>query len=222
MGDWTCHEGSGIILPMRKILSFLIPAFALFCEALLSASPALAQQPPNPPAQTAQAVFAGGCFWCMEHDMKAIPGVLKVESGYTGGKEKNPTYQQVSMHRTGHFEAVRVTYDASRLNYNQLLTRYWKLIDPTDDVGQFCDEGPQYRSAIFVTAEQKPAAEASKAQLAKSGKIRGQIVTQILPLGEFWEAEEYHRDYAENYSADYNAYRTGCGRDQRLKEVWKN
>ena len=202
---------------MRKILSFLVLAFAFF------AGPALAQTPPKaPPAKTAQAVFAGGCFWCMEHDMKAIPGVLKVESGYTGGKEKNPTYQQVSSHRTGHYEAVRVTYDPARINYDQILTRYWKLIDPTDDAGQFCDEGPQYRSAIFVTPEQKAAAEASKAALIKSGKINGRIVTQVLPLGDFWEAEEYHRDYAENNAADYNAYRTGCGRDQRLKQIWKN
>ena len=207
---------------MRKILSLLVLAFALLGSALFAAGPVMAQTPPKPAAKTAQAVFAGGCFWCMEHDMKSIPGVLKVEPGYTGGKEKNPTYQQVSMHRTGHYESVRVTYDAARLNYDQLLTRYWKLIDPTDDVGQFCDEGPQYRSAIFVTPEQKLIAEASKAALVKSGRIRGPIVTQILNLGEFWEAEEYHRDYAENNAADYNAYRTGCGRDQRLKQIWKN
>src|SRR5262245_37927579 len=135
---------------MRNMIRLFVLAFTL-----LFAAPALAQTPTKPPpAKTAQAVLAGGCFWCMEHDMKAIPGVLKVESGYTGGKEKNPTYEQVSRHRTGHYEAVRVTYDPARVTYDQILTRFWKLIDPTDDAGQFCDEGPQYRSAIFVTPEQ--------------------------------------------------------------------
>ncbi len=190
--------------------------FLVACLVLLFATPAALAQ------DKAQAVFAGGCFWCMEHDMKAIRGVLKVESGYTGGKEKHPTYEQVSSHRTGHFEAVRVTYDPARLTYDQLLTRYWRLIDPTDDKGQFCDKGAQYRSAIFVTAEQKPAAEASKVALIKSARINGPVLTEILPLGDFWEAEEYHRDYAENNAADYAEYRTGCGRDRRLKQIWKN
>jgi peptide-methionine (S)-S-oxide reductase len=171
-------------------------------------------------ARQEQAVFAGGCFWCMEHDMQGIPGVISVMSGYTGGKERNPTYEQVSSERTGHYESVRVTYDPDKVTYAQLLARYWKLIDPTDDGGQFCDRGPSYRSAIFVTPEQKAAAEASKAKLVASGKIKKKIVTPVLPLGEFWPAEEYHRDFAKNNKASYDTYRKGCGRDAVLRKVW--
>jgi len=172
-------------------------------------------------AREEQAVFAGGCFWCMEHDMQAVPGVISVMSGYTGGKEKNPTYEQVSSETTGHYESVRVTYDSSKITYAQLLERYWKLIDPTDAGGQFCDRGPSYRSAIFVTPEQKPMADFSKTKLEASGKIRKKIVTQILPLGEFWPAEENHRDFAKNNKQRYDSYRRGCGRDATLRKVWK-
>lgn len=171
-------------------------------------------------AREEQAVFAGGCFWCMEHDMQGVQGVISVMSGYTGGKERNPTYEQVSSERTGHYESVRVTFDPDKISYAQLLERYWKLIDPTDDGGQFCDRGPSYRSAIFVKPEHKAAAEASKAKLAASGKIKGRIVTPILPLGEFWPAEEYHRDFAKNNKARYDTYRKGCGRDATLRRVW--
>lgn len=152
--------------------------------------------------------------------MKSIPGVLSVESGYTGGKEQNPTYEQVSSHRTGHYEAVRIVYDDTKVTYNAILNRYWKLIDPTDDEGQFCDVGHQYRAAIFVTPDQKAAADKSKADLIASGKVRGQIVTQVLPLGAFWPAEEEHRNFAENNAARYKQYRVGCGRDQRLAQIW--
>jgi peptide-methionine (S)-S-oxide reductase len=182
--------------------------------APLAAAPAFAQQ-------KAQAVFAGGCFWCMEHDMKAIPGVLEVMSGYTGGKEKNPTYEQVSSETTGHYESVRVTYDPTKVTYEQILSRYWKLIDPTDNGGQFCDRGPSYRPAIFVTPEQRPIAEASKQKLIASKKLTKPVIVPILPLGEFWPAEEYHRDFSEKNAAHYNAYRTGCGRDAVLKQIWK-
>jgi peptide-methionine (S)-S-oxide reductase len=181
----------------------------------LVAAPAFAQQ-------KAQAVFAGGCFWCMEHDMKAIPGVLEVMSGYTGGKEKHPTYEQVSSETTGHYESVRVTYDPSKVTYEQILSRYWKLIDPTDNGGQFCDRGPSYRPAIFVTPEQRPIAEASKQKLIDSKKLTKPVIVPILPLGEFWPAEEYHRDFSEKNAAHYNAYRKGCGRDVVLKQIWKN
>jgi peptide-methionine (S)-S-oxide reductase len=194
---------------MRTLIGLLAFALTLF------AAPAYAQ------VKKEQAIFAGGCFWCMEHDMK-FPGVLKVESGYTGGKEKNPTYEQVSRHRTGHYEAVRVTYDASKITYAQIIERYWKLVDPTNDEGQFCDYGPQYRTAIFVTPEQKPIAEASKAKLIASNKINGKVVTPILPAGAFWLAEEEHRDFAENNAARYNSYRVGCQRDAVLKQIWKN
>ncbi|MFZ5668450.1 MAG: peptide-methionine (S)-S-oxide reductase MsrA [Pseudomonadota bacterium] len=171
--------------------------------------------------QTLQtAVFAGGCFWCMEHDMAGIPGVVKVESGYTGGELANPSYEAVLTETTGHYEAVRVTFDASRITYGALLWRYWKLVDPTDDGGQFCDRGPSYRTAIFVDGPvQRAAAEASRTFAA--GKLKqGKLVTPVLDLGAFWPAEAYHRDYARRNPAHYAIYRAGCGRDRILKQVW--
>ena len=168
-----------------------------------------------------QAVFAGGCFWCMEHDMQGIPGVLSVESGYTGGKEKNPSYLQVARHQTGHYESVRVTFDPAKITYEQILSRYWPLIDPTDASGQFCDRGQSYAPAIFATPAQKAAAEASKQKVIDSGRVNGKVIVPILPLGDFWPAEDYHRDYAKRNKADYDAYRQGCRRDQRLGQVWK-
>lgn len=193
-------------------MRFLLALFALLFTAVAPA--ALAQE-------KAQAVFAGGCFWCMESDMGHIPGVISVESGYTGGKEKNPTYRQVAMHQTGHLEAVRVTYDPKKLTYEQLLSRYWPLVDPTDANGQFCDRGHNYMPAIFVTPEQKAAAEASKEKIIASGRVNGKVIVPILPLGEFWPAEEFHRDYAKRNKADYDAYREGCQRDFILSKVWK-
>ncbi|HWA21977.1 MAG TPA: peptide-methionine (S)-S-oxide reductase MsrA [Caulobacterales bacterium] len=174
-------------------------------------------------AATQTAVFAGGCYWCMEHDMKAIPGVISVTSGFTGGTLRNPTYADVVTETTGHYEAVRITYDDAKVTYAGILTRYWRLIDPTDARGQFCDRGPSYRAAIFVTPEQRAVAEASKEALIKSGKINGKIVTQILPLGVFYPTDrEDHIDYAERNKFAYQMYRTGCGRDTRLKAIWKN
>ena len=168
-----------------------------------------------------QAVLAGGCFWCMEADMGYIPGVISVESGSTGGKEKNPTYMQVARHQTGHYEAVRVTFDPAKITYEQLLSRYWPLIDPTDAYGQFCDRGQSYAPAIFASPTPKAAAEKSKQQVIDSGRVNGKVIVPILPLGDFWPAEEYHRDYAKRNKADYDAYRQGCRRDQRLGQVWK-
>jgi len=188
--------------------------FLLACLALLLAPLAHAQE-------KQQAVLAGGCFWCMEADMGYIPGVISVESGYTGGKEKNPTYQQVARHQTGHYEAVRVTFDPAKITYEQLLSRYWPLIDPTDAYGQFCDRGQSYAPAIFASPSQKPAAEKSKQQVIDSDRVKGKVIVPILPLGDFWPAEEYHRDYAKRNKADYDAYREGCRRDQRLAQVWK-
>jgi peptide-methionine (S)-S-oxide reductase len=179
---------------------------------------AVAAAQPKPAVQTA--VFAGGCFWCMEHDMKGIQGVLKVESGYTGGHVDHPTYEDVTSETSGHFESVRVTFDPAKIDYGFLLYKYWKLVDPTDGGAQFCDRGPSYRTAIFVAnPEQMKIAEQSKVEAQKQLK-HGVIVTPILPLKTFWPAEEYHRNFAENNAAHYNAYRTGCGRDDRLREVW--
>ena len=170
------------------------------------------------PLQTA--VFSGGCFWCMESDMKAIPGVVSVESGYTGGTLDNPTYEDVVTERTGHYEAVRVKFDPAKVTYARLLDRYWKLVDPTDDSGQFCDRGPSYRPAVFVDGPaQRKIAEDSRAAAAKQLKV-GQMKEPILPLKAFYPAEEYHRDYAKRNKASYEIYRMGCGRDRRLGQVW--
>jgi peptide-methionine (S)-S-oxide reductase len=197
---------------MIRRLLVLIASFA----AIVLPADVLAAGKPAPP-QTA--VFAGGCFWCMENDMRGIPGVLKVESGYTGGHVDKPTYRDVTSERSGHYEAVRVTYDPARLDYGFLLYKYWKLVDPTDDGGQFCDRGPSYRPAVFVTPAQRPVAEKSRAEAAKRLKT-GAMKAQILDAKTFWPAEAYHRDYAKNHAIEYHAYRMGCGRDLRLKQVW--
>jgi peptide-methionine (S)-S-oxide reductase len=147
---------------MRRLLILLAAAFALFGVSASAAAPS-----PKGSGKTETAVFAGGCFWCMEHDMQGVPGVIKVESGYTGGHVKNPTYRDVTSERSGHYESVRVTYDPAKLDYGFLLYRYWKLVDPTDDGGQFCDRGPSYRPAVFVTPAQRPIAEKSQADAAK-------------------------------------------------------
>ena len=197
---------------MIRRLFVLIASLA----ALLGPAAAFAAAP-KPAPQTA--VFAGGCFWCMENDMRGIPGVLKVESGYTGGHVDKPSYRDVTSETSGHYEAVRVTYDPARLDYGFLLYKYWKLVDPTDDGGQFCDRGPSYRPAVFVTSAQRPVAEKSRAEAAKRLKT-GTMKAQIFDLKTFWPAEAYHRDYAKNHAIEYHAYRMGCGRDLRLKQVW--
>jgi len=198
----------------RAFIGLLAAAASLFAAGAAPAAPAPA------PAKTETAVFAGGCFWCMESDMKAIPGVVSVESGYTGGQLKNPSYEDVVGEKTGHYESVRVKFDPAKLSYQRLMTRYWKLVDPTDDGGQFCDRGPSYRTAVFVNGPaQRAVAEATRTAAAAQLKT-GKMTTQILPLGEFWPAEEYHRDYAKRNKAHYAAYRAGCGRDRRLAQVW--
>jgi peptide-methionine (S)-S-oxide reductase len=152
--------------------------------------------------------------------MKSIPGVVSVQSGYTGGTLKNPHYEDVLTERTGHYESVKVTYDPAKISYEGLMKRYWKLVDPTDAGGQFCDRGPSYRTAVFVNGPaQKAIAEKTRAEAAKMLKT-GKMTTQILPLKEFWPAEAYHRDYAKRNPLNYAAYRAGCGRDRRLAVVW--
>ena len=167
------------------------------------------------------ATLAGGCFWCTESDLEKVPGVAKVVSGYTGGKKEKPTYQEVSAGGTGHLEAVQVYYDPQQVTYEQLLDVFWRHINPTDAGGQFVDRGSQYRSAIFVDGpEQKRLAEQSKEALNRSGKFTKPIVTEILPLGKFYEAEGYHQDYHKTNPIRYRYYRHGSGRDQFLQEVW--
>ena len=173
--------------------------------------------------ESATAIFAGGCFWCLEKDMEHVEGVTSVVSGYTGGHVDNPSYKQVSHGGTGHYEAVQVHYDPSVLSYGELLKAFWPQIDPHDAKGQFCDKGDQYRAAIFTGSEQeRKAAQASKDALQNSGQLSEPVVTEILATGTFWPAEEYHQDYYKKSSFRYNFYRTRCGRDNRLKEIWAN
>lgn len=167
------------------------------------------------------ATFAGGCFWCMVSPFDEYPGVIAVVSGYTGGKVKNPTYEQVCAGDTGHVEAVQITFAPHILPYETLLEMFWRQIDPTDSSGQFCDQGSSYRTAIFYhTPEQKAAAEASKQALAVSGRFEDPIVTPILPAQEFWPAEEYHQGFYKKNHAHYKRYRQGSGRDEFIQKHW--
>ena len=168
-----------------------------------------------------KATFAGGCFWCMEHPFDEIPGVISVTSGYTGGHKNNPTYEEVSAGGTGHAEAVQVVYDPAKVTYDKLLNVFWHNIDPTTKDRQFCDSGNQYRSAIFYhSAEQQRLALQSKVQLEKIKTFKGPVVTEIVQATEFYPAEEYHQQYYKKNPIRYKFYRTNCGRDRRLKELW--
>lgn len=174
-------------------------------------------------AKQEKATFAGGCFWCMEPPYDKLDGVISVTSGYTGGHKKNPNYKEVSAGGTGHAEAVQVIYDPSRVSYQKLLDVFWHNIDPTVVNRQFCDVGDQYRSAIFYhDDEQKSLALKSKAALEKNKPFKEPVVTEITRAGEFYPAEDYHQKYYKKNPLRYKYYRTGCGRDQRLKELWGN
>ena len=167
------------------------------------------------------AMFAGGCFWCMEPPYDKLPGVRSTTSGYIGGRVPNPTYEQVSAGGTGHAEVVRVIYEPSRVSYARLLDTFWRNVDPLTPNRQFCDGGSQYRSAIFaMDPAQRRAADSSKAALQRSGRFDRPIVTEVNDAATFYAAEEYHQDYYEKNPIRYKYYRTSCGRDARLREVW--
>ena len=173
-------------------------------------------------AATEEAVLAGGCFWCLEHDLEVLPGVLDVESGYSGGKGANPTYKQVSAGGSGHQEVVRVRFDNTEIRYDTLLRAYWRKIDPLDGGGQFCDRGDSYRPVIFTTSANQ-AVEARNSLVAAArelGKPAAAIKVAIRPLAKFWPAEGYHQNYAKRNGVRYNYYRWSCGRDRRLDTVW--
>ena len=198
---------------MNKLLTFLSLLVAVLLACAACAEPRA--------AEPAVATFAGGCFWCMEPPFEKLEGVISVVSGYTGGTQKNPTYEQVSSGKTGHAESVQVRYDPGKVTYEQLLDVFWRQIDPTDAGGQFADRGRQYRSAIFChDARQRELAERSKVELAKSGKFTKPILTAIEPAGEFYPAEEYHQDYYKKNPEHYQAYRRGSGREAFLAETW--
>ena len=189
-------------------------AYILFIIVLLFAGEVMAE------AKSATATFAGGCFWCMHGEFAAIPGVSRVVSGYTGGTVKNPTYEEVSRGGTGHVEAIEVTYDPAKVSYRQLLDVFWRNIDPLDEYGQFCDKGSQYRAGIFYhDEEQKELAEASREKV--QGMFSKPVATIVKQAVEFYPAEDYHQDFYIKNKTRYKMYRMGCGRDERLEELWK-
>lgn len=172
-------------------------------------------------AGSAKAIFAGGCFWCMEEAFEQLEGVEEAVSGYIGGHLPNPTYYQVSQGKSGHTEAVVISYDPDKISYNQLLDAFWQNIDPVDGGGQFCDRGSQYRSEIFYqNQEEKLLAEASRLKLTQSGKLSSEIATAITEASEFTEAEEYHQDYYRKNPVRYSFYKYSCGRAKRLEQLW--
>lgn len=202
---------------MRRLLMSLM--LVLAAAGMTGVASAQMAPLPKPAAGQAVATFAGGCFWCTESDFDHVPGVLSTTSGYTGGAKKNPTYEQVSGGGTGHAEAVDVIYDPAKVSYKQLLTHFWRSVDPTVKNAQFCDHGNQYRTAIFVHGEeQRKLAEASKKEV--EAELKKPIYTEIVGAGTFYPAEEYHQDFYKKSPAKYKFYRWNCGRDRRLEQIW--
>lgn len=177
---------------------------------------------PSSAAETLEtAIFAGGCFWCMEKPFDAVNGVKETVSGYTGGQLKNPSYEQVSAGNTGHAEAVKIIFDPQIVSYTELLDVFWRNIDPLNDKGQFCDSGNQYRSGIFYTTEAQRKAARQSLETLQEGRFKEQtIATEITPATTFYPAEQYHQNYYQKNPLRYKYYRYRCGRDQRLEEVW--
>ncbi len=209
--------------PMRWTLGALVAVAIGIAAMMLPVAPRAqgnaAAVPP--PAGLAKATLAGGCFWCVEADFDKVPGVISTTSGYIGGKVANPTYEQVSTKTTGHAEAVEIVFDPKRVSYEQLLEYFWRTIDPTTRDRQFCDAGSPYRTAIFVhDAAQLAAAKASLAALEKSKPFKEPIVTEVVLAGPFYAAEDYHQDYYKKNPVRYKYYRTSCGRDDRLVQLW--
>lgn len=208
---------------MTRLRLAVPAALALALLPIVPAAPAAAAPAaPRPAAAAADtAIFAGGCFWCMESQFEGLPGVRSVVSGYTGGHKANPTYEEVCEHRTGHYEAVRIAFDPAVTSYAKLLEHFWHGVDPTQADGQFCDLGESYRTAIFFRNEaQKRAALGSRETLRKSGRLKGAIVTEVRPAKTFWVAEDYHQDFHLRQPERYRAYRESCLRDRRLKALW--
>ncbi len=206
----------------RMVLPLLVAfgVFALGASLNSGGSVMAADSPAAKPENAATAIFAGGCFWCVEADFEKLPGVIGAESGYTAGTKPNPNYEQVSAGGTGHTEAVRVIYDPARVSYAQLVDYFWRHIDPTVKDKQFCDSGNQYRSGIYWQNEgERKVAESSRDALLASGKFK-EIHTEIVAAKTFYPAEEYHQDYYRKNPVRYTYYRNGCGRDNRVDELW--
>ena len=200
---------------MKRRLLWLLASVLVGLASLLAPMSAVWAADPQ------QAVFAGGCFSCLEHDLEVLPGVISAESGYSGGTTANPTYQQVSSGRTGHAESVLVRFDPDRISYATLLRAFWRNVDPLDGEGQFCDRGSSYRPVIFTSsADQLVQANESILLAGQELSASEAFAVAIEPLDRFWPAEDYHQDYAERQALTYNFYRWRCGRDARLDAVW--
>ena len=196
--------------------SIMARLFALFLLMVAAGTCAHAQSPAE---RQATATFAAGCFWCVEADFDKVEGVISTTSGYAGGKLPNPTYNQVSAGGTGHTEVVQIVYDPGKVSFAKLLDVFWRNVDPLAKDRQFCDVGDQYRSAIFFhDEEQRRLAEESKKKIA--ARLEAPVLTEIVPAGAFYKAEDYHQDYYKKNPARYSFYRWNCGRDQRLQQLW--
>lgn len=207
--------------PVRFEAVFAALSLLIVITACQFSNETIAEDQTIPADHLDTAIFAGGCFWCSESDFDKLPGVISTTSGYIGGAVINPTYEQVVTGKTGHVEAVRIQFDKTVTDFETLLYAFWRTIDPVFPDGQFCDIGSQYRSAIFyLTPEQNASAKASKNTLAVSGRFDLPIVTEILPATTFYPAEDYHQDYYLKNPENYAQYRSKCGRDARLKQLW--
>ncbi len=207
------------LMPQAATLALLMAMFAV--SACAGPVNGAANSPDESGDKTESAIFAGGCFWCMEPPFDKLEGVISTTSGYTGGKLPNPSYEQVSEGSTGHAESVKVVFDPAKVSYKKLLDVYWHNVDPFAIDQQFCDHGDQYRTAIFTQGpEQMRLAEESKRELEASGRFDKPIVTQIVPASTFYPAEGYHQDYYMKNPVRYKFYRYNCGRDARLEQIW--
>ncbi|MEO0883672.1 MAG: peptide-methionine (S)-S-oxide reductase MsrA [Pseudomonadota bacterium] len=202
-----------------------LAGFVSFVVVASAQSEPTAPADPAPVVETdrvlAEAIFAGGCFWCVESDFDKVEGVLETISGYTGGALESPTYRQVAKENTGHYEAVKIVYDSEVVSYSELVEYFWRHVDPTDAGGQFCDRGSSYRTAIFAaTPEEREIAEQSKLAIDESQVLSTPIVTPVIDAATFWPAEDYHQDYYLKNPIRYELYRNGCRRDARIGQVW--
>ena len=202
---------------MKRTLTHL-----LSCALITACTIASSQGQNSSPTETKTAIFAGGCFWCIQPAFDKAKGVIKTVVGYSGGTEPNPTYELVSSEKTGYRESIQITYDPAKISYDQLLDIYWRQIDPTQADGQFTDIGPSYRAAIFFSDDdEKKIAEASKEKLALSGKFKKPIVTEILPAMKFYPAEAYHQKYYQQNPEHFEAFEKGSGRTSFKKKAWE-
>ena len=203
---------------MKRTL-ILLGSYALIAACTIASS----QGQNSSPAETRTAIFAGGCFWCIQPAFDKATGVIKTVVGYCGGTEPNPTYEVVSSEKTGYRESIEITYDPAKISYDQLLDIYWRQIDPTQADGQFTDIGPSYRAAIFYgNDDEKRIAEASKEKLSRAGKFSKPIVTEILPAMKFYPAEAYHQKYYKQNPEHFEAFEEGSGRVSFKKKTWEN